>query len=72
MFKRIIKAIIRRLKRQSATDVHKEWLLQHGLRIGPAAPADAGGMGMHINEHSDLHKMGYFSMRSASGPGTSS
>lgn len=34
MFTRIIKAIIRRLKGQSATDVHKEWLLQHGLRIG--------------------------------------
>lgn len=34
MFKRIIKAIIRRLKGQSDTDVHKEWLLQHGLRIG--------------------------------------
>lgn len=34
MFKRIIKAIIRCLKGQSSTDVHKEWLLQHGLRIG--------------------------------------
>lgn len=30
----MIKGIIRRLKGQSSTDVHREWLLQHGLRIG--------------------------------------
>ena len=34
MIKRIFKAVMRRLKGQSAVDVHKEWLLQHGLRIG--------------------------------------
>lgn len=34
MIKRIFKAVIRRLKGQSSTDVRKEWLIQHGLRIG--------------------------------------
>ena len=34
MIKRMIKAILRRLKGQSADDVKKEWLLQHGLRMG--------------------------------------
>lgn len=34
MIKRIIKAILRRLRGQSSADVQKEWLLQHGLRIG--------------------------------------
>lgn len=34
MIKRIIRAVIRRIKGQSADDVKKEWLLQHGLRIG--------------------------------------
>lgn len=34
MIKRIFKAVVRRLKGQSAEDVKREWLLQHGLRIG--------------------------------------
>jgi len=34
MIKRIFKAIIRRLKGQSSTDAHKEWLIKHGMRIG--------------------------------------
>lgn len=34
MIKRILKAIVRRLKGQSADDVKKEWLLAHGMRIG--------------------------------------
>lgn len=34
MIKRIFKAVMRRIKGQSADDVKKEWLLQHGLRIG--------------------------------------
>lgn len=34
MIKHIIKAVIRRLKGQSSDDVKKEWLVQHGLRLG--------------------------------------
>ena len=34
MIKRIFRAIRRRLKGQSIDDVTKEWLIQHGLRIG--------------------------------------
>lgn len=34
MIKRIYKAIVRRLKGQSPTDAHREWLLAHGLRVG--------------------------------------
>lgn len=34
MIKRIAKAILCRLRGQSPADVQKEWLLQHGLRIG--------------------------------------
>lgn len=34
MIRRIFKAILRRVKGQSAEDIKKEWLTQHGLRIG--------------------------------------
>ena len=34
MIKKIFKAVMWRIKGQSADDVKKEWLLQHGLRIG--------------------------------------
>lgn len=34
MIKRIFRAILRRLRGQSADDVKKEWLINHGLRIG--------------------------------------
>ena len=34
MIKRIIKGLKRRLKGQSIADAEKEWLIEHGLRIG--------------------------------------
>lgn len=34
MIKRIFRAIKRRLKGQSADDTKREWLIQHGLRVG--------------------------------------
>ena len=34
MIRRICKAILRRLQGKSSTDMRKEWLLAHGLRIG--------------------------------------
>lgn len=34
MIRRLFKAIIRCLKGQSAEDVKREWLVQHGLRLG--------------------------------------
>lgn len=34
MIKRIFKAILRRIQGKSSADLHKEWLLAHGLRIG--------------------------------------
>lgn len=38
MIKRIIKAAIRRLRGQSSEDIKKEWLIQHGLRLGLCVP----------------------------------
>ena len=34
MLKRVYRGLRRRLKGQSVSDANKEWLLQHGLRIG--------------------------------------
>ena len=34
MIKRIIRGLTRRLKGQSIADAEKEWLIEHGLRIG--------------------------------------
>ena len=34
MIKRIFRAVLRRIQGKSSTDVQREWLLAHGLRIG--------------------------------------